>query len=114
MARRILLEPTRSEIPCTHVLVLSGNREIPRLPGVGTSDDSSWKVGGEPAQLMVFDTNRETVYRVRPPHRDEEVRELVPADDAGTPVTDRGVSYEAAELRVLPRFVWASADNGGG
>ena len=63
------------------------------------TDDTSWKVRGEPAQLMVFDTDRETVYQVRPQHRNEEVRELVPADFAGTLVTDRGASYEAEELR---------------
>ena len=62
------------------------------------TDDTGWKVRGEPAQLMVFDTNRETVYQVRPQHRNEEVRELVPADYTGTLVTDRGVSYEAEEL----------------
>ena len=62
------------------------------------TDDTGWKVRGEPAQLMVFDTNRETVYQVRPQHRNEEVRELVPADYAGTLVTDRGASYEAEEL----------------
>ena len=62
------------------------------------TDDTSWKVRGEPAQLMVFDTNQETVYQIRPQHRNEEVRELVPADFAGTLVTDRGVSYEAEEL----------------
>ena len=71
---------------------------IPRAPVVYT-DDTSWKVHAEPAQLMVFDTDRETVYQVRPQHRNEEVRELVPADFAGTLVTDRGMSYEAEELR---------------
>lgn len=41
----------------------------------------------------------ETVDQVRPQHRNGEVRKLVPADFAATLVTDRGVIYEAKELR---------------
>jgi transposase len=44
---------------------------------------------------MVFDTDEATVYQIRPQYRNEEVRELVPVDYAGTLVTDRGASYEA-------------------
>ena len=62
------------------------------------TDDTSWAVGGEPAQLMVFDTDQATVYQIRPQHRNQEVRELVPGDYQGTLVTDRGSSYEADEL----------------
>jgi len=57
------------------------------------TDDTSWAVGGETAQLMVFDTDQATVYQIRPQHRNEEVRELVPGDYVGTLVTDRGASY---------------------
>lgn len=71
---------------------------VRKAPEVYT-DDTGWKVGGEPAHLMVFDTNRATVYQIRPQHRNEEVRELVPSDYAGTMVTDRGKSYEAQELK---------------
>ena len=39
---------------------------------------------------MVFDTGEATVYRIRSQHRNEEVRELVLGDYAGTLVTDRG------------------------
>jgi transposase len=62
------------------------------------TDDPSWAVGGDPAQLMVFDTDQATVYQIRPQHRNQEVRELVPGDYTGTLVTDRGPSYEADEL----------------
>lgn len=62
------------------------------------TDDTGWRVGGQPAHLMVFDTDRATVYQIRPQHRNEEVRELVPSDYAGVLVTDRGKSYEAREL----------------
>jgi len=72
----------------------AGIRQAP----VTYTDDTSWAVGGEPAQLMVFDTDQATVYQIRPQHRNEEVRELVPSDYAGTLVTDRGPSYEADEL----------------
>jgi len=62
------------------------------------TDDTSWAVGGDPAQLMVFDTDQATVYQIRPQHRHQEVRELVPGDYPGTLVTDRGPSYEAKAL----------------
>jgi len=69
-----------------------------REAAVTYTDDSSWKVGGEPAQLMTFDTERATVYQIRRQHRNDEVRELLPGDYAGTMVCDRGRSYEAKEL----------------
>ena len=62
------------------------------------SDDTGWRVGGDSAQLMAFETDAATVYQVRPRHRNEEVREVVPADYAGVLVTDRGRSYDAEEL----------------
>jgi hypothetical protein len=72
----------------------AGIRQAP----VTYTDDTSWAVGGEPAQLMVFDTDQATVYQIRPQHRNQEVRELVPGDYLGTLVTDRGPSYEAKAL----------------
>ena len=62
------------------------------------TDDTGWRVGGEPSWLMVFETDAATVYQVRPRHRNEEVRELVPADYAGVMIADRGKSYDAKEL----------------
>jgi transposase len=62
------------------------------------TDDTGWRVGGVPAWLMTFETDTEAVYQVRPRHRNEEVREVVPADYAGVMVTDRGKSYDAAGL----------------
>ena len=47
---------------------------------------------------MAFETDAATVYQVRPRHRNEEVRERVPADYAGVMITDRGTSYDAVEL----------------
>lgn len=63
------------------------------------SDDTSWRVGGEPAFLMAFATDSATVYQIRARHRNEEVREVVPTDYAGVLGTDRGKSYDAKELR---------------
>jgi transposase len=71
--------------------------EVQKAPVVHT-DDTGWRTGGEPAQLMVFETDTETVFQIRPQHRNEEVRELIPSDYAGVMVTDRGKSYDAAEL----------------
>ncbi len=62
------------------------------------TDDTGWREGGRPAWLMVFETDVATVYQVRPRHRNEEVRERIPADYAGVMVTDRGASYDAVEL----------------
>jgi transposase len=62
------------------------------------TDDTGWRVGGENAYLMAFETDQETVYQIRPKHRNEEVREVVPADYGGVMTTDRGRSYDAQEL----------------
>jgi transposase len=59
------------------------------------TDDTGWRVGGEPAHLMAFETDAATVYQIRPRHRHEEVQEVIPADYAGVMVTDRGRSYDA-------------------
>jgi hypothetical protein len=63
-------------------------------PAVYT-DDTGWKVGGENAHLMAFDTDQATVYQIRPRHRHQEVPEIVPRNYQGVMVTDRGRSYEA-------------------
>jgi transposase len=62
------------------------------------TDDTGWRVGGLPAWLMAFETDAVTVSQVRDRHRNEEVRERIPADYAGVMITDRGRSYDAAEL----------------
>jgi transposase len=71
--------------------------QVRQAPVVYT-DDTSWRIGGDGAYLMGFDTDQETVYQVRTRHGNEQVRELVPDDYPGTLVTDRGTSYEAEEL----------------
>lgn len=67
---------------------------VPETPVVHT-DDTGWRVGGEPAHLMAFETDAATVYQIRSRHRHEEVQEVIPADYAGVMVTDRGRSYDA-------------------
>src|SRR3954465_510401 len=62
------------------------------------TDDTGWREGGRPAWLMVFATEAATVYQVRPRHRNQEVRERIPADYKGLMITDRGTSYDANEL----------------
>ena len=73
---------------------------IASAPFVHT-DDTGWRQGGSPAWLMVFETDTATVYQVRDRHRNEEVRERIPADYAGVMITDRGKSYDAAELAAV-------------
>ena len=62
------------------------------------TDDTGWRVGGESAFLMAFETDETTVYQVRSRHRNEEVRELIPSDYGGVMVTDRGRSYDSRTL----------------
>lgn len=67
---------------------------VPAQPVIHT-DDTGWRVGGEPAYLMVFETDAATVYQIRSQHRAEEVQEVIPPDYDGVMVTDRGRSYDA-------------------
>jgi transposase len=62
------------------------------------TDDTGWRVGGKSAQLMAFVNSTLSVCQVRPQHRNEEVRELLPADFGGVMNCDRGRSYDAEEL----------------
>src|SRR5450432_3296944 len=70
---------------------------VAAAPAVYT-DDTGWGIHGETAHLMTFDTDQATVFQIRGRHRNEEVRELIPADYAGVMVTDRGKSYDAEEF----------------
>jgi hypothetical protein len=74
-----------------------------RIPNaeVVYTDDTGWRVGGDPAQLMIFVTDTATVFQVRARHRNEEVREVIGEDYAGVLVTDRGKSYDAKELEAV-------------
>jgi transposase len=71
---------------------------VRNAPAVYT-DDTGWKVGGENAHLMAFDTHQVTVYQVRPRHRHQEVQEVVPRNYQGVMGTDRGRSYEDKSFR---------------
>ena len=74
--------------------------QIAREPAVGT-DDTGWKVGGATAFLMGFFSRLISVFQIRPRHRNEEVREVIPADYDGTLSTDGGRSYDAKELAAV-------------
>jgi transposase len=71
---------------------------VRNAPAVYT-DDTGWKVGGEQAHLMAFDTDQATVYQVRSRHRHQEVQEVVPQNYQGVMETDRGRSYEDKSFR---------------
>ena len=73
-------------------------RDSVRESAVVHTDDTGWRVDGEGAFLMAFETEDATVYQVRARHRNEEVREVVPSDYGGVMVTDRGRSYDAQAL----------------
>ncbi len=70
---------------------------LAHVPRVQT-DDPGWRVGGTPAQLMGFTTEQTTVYQIRRRHRNQEVREVIPADYAGVLCSDRSKSYDATAL----------------
>lgn len=70
---------------------------MPQAPVVYT-DDTGWRVGGQAAFLMGFDSDQATVYQIRSQHRNQEVREILPADYSGVLVSDRGKSYDAEAL----------------
>jgi transposase len=73
-------------------------RESVKQQAVVHTDDTGWRVGGAPAYLMAFVNQALSVYQVRPRHRNEEVRELIPADFQGVMICDRGPSYDARQL----------------
>ncbi len=73
---------------------------IPKADVVYT-DDTGWRVGGERAHLMIFETDTATVFQVRARHRNEEVREVIGDAYPGVLVTDRGKSYDAKELEAV-------------
>lgn len=69
------------------------------------TDDTGWREGGSPRWLMAFVTDTATVYQVRRRHRNEEVRERLPADYRGVMISDRGTTYDADELSAIRRQV---------
>lgn len=73
-------------------------RGLVKQQAVAHTDDTGWRIGGRTAFLMAFVNPALAVYQVRRRHRNEEVRELIPADFEGILVCDRGKSYDAGEL----------------
>jgi transposase len=74
-------------------------RERIQKTAVVHTDDTGWRVGGQRAQMMVFTTEQgDTLYQIRMQHRNQEVREVLPSNWAGTMVTDRGRSYDASQF----------------
>jgi hypothetical protein len=96
---RDALKEAAGTIGATYRGLCDSVREAPYVH----TDDTGWREGGSPAWLMVFETDSATVYQVRPRHRNEEVRERVPADYQGVMITDRGTSYDAVELAAVKK-----------
>jgi transposase len=71
------------------------------ISDVVSTDDTGWRVGGDPAQLMIFVADPATVFQIRAQHRNEEVREVIGDASAGVLITDRGKSYDAKELEAV-------------
>lgn len=69
-----------------------------RSRSVVHTDDTGWRVGGDAAFLMAFETDEATVYQIRFHHLNGEVRELIHADNGGVMVKDRGRSFRSSNL----------------
>ena len=69
-----------------------------RSRSVVHTDDTDWRMGGDPAFLMAFEADEATVYQIRFHHLNGEVRELIHADYGGVMVTDRGRSFRSSNL----------------
>ncbi len=65
------------------------------------TDDTGWRINGEAAYLMGFETDDAVVYQTRKHHRNDEVREIIPEDYPGIMHTDRGRSYDANALEFV-------------
>jgi len=78
----------------TYRVLRQGIKDAPRV----NTDDTGWRMGGETAHLMAFVTENAVVYQIRSRHRNEEVREVIPADYPGVMGCDRGKSYDARML----------------
>jgi len=91
------VKQSNGAVGSTYQALRASVRQQPRVH----TDDTGWRVGGEPAFLMAFVNQWLSVYQVRPRHRNEEVRELIPANFEGVLVCDRGRSYDAIELQGL-------------
>lgn len=65
------------------------------------TDDTGWRINGESAYLMGFDTDEATVYQIRLRHRNQEVRELIPSDYGGVMHTDRALAYDAGAFELV-------------
>ena len=88
------LRRSKAEVGASYQQLREGIREAPFVH----TDDTGWRVGGKPAFLMGFATDRTTLYQIRWQHRNEEVREIIPSNYAGVMISDRGKSYDAEEF----------------
>ena len=88
------LRRANGEVGAQYQQLREGIRESPFVH----TDDTGWRVGGKPAFLMGFETDQVAVYQIRPRHRNEEVREVIPGNYAGVMISDRGKSYDAKEF----------------
>jgi transposase len=88
------LRRSKAEVGASYQQLRAGIREAPFVH----TDDTGWRVGGKPAFLMGFATDRTTLYQIRRQHRNEEVREIIPSNYAGVMISDRGKSYDAEEF----------------
>jgi transposase len=96
---RDALKKAVGAIGITYRHLCASIRTAPYVP----TDDTGWREDGSPRWLMAFVTDTATVYQIRARHRNDEVREQVPADYAGVLITDRGTSYDGAELAAVKK-----------
>jgi transposase len=95
LGRRDALRQARGRVGQLYQEFRAGVQDAPAV----YTDDTGWKVGGENAHLMAFDTDWATVNQVRPRHWHQEVQEVIPRNYQGVMGTDRGRSHEDKSFR---------------
>ena len=68
------LRRAEAEVGAAYQALRRGVRQQPTV----NTDDTGFRINGTVAYAMAFDTPVSTVYQIRPRHRNEEVRELIP------------------------------------
>jgi hypothetical protein len=91
------LRRSQAEVGEEYERLREGVKEAKRV----FTDDTGWRINGETAYLMGFETDEAAVYQIRSCHRNEEVRESIPSDYGGVMHTDRAPTYDAWTLEMV-------------
>lgn len=94
LTQAALREGVRGMAGCAYDELLASVRNAQ----VVYTDPTGWRVDAEPAQLSVFETDREVLYRITKHYRNDEVREVIGEHFSGVLVGDRARVFDARAL----------------